>query len=45
MDADCDVYDHVLGAFGDAAVDAQEVGTLESFESEAETMVSKASPE
>jgi hypothetical protein len=45
MDADCDTHDHVLGAFSDAAIDAQEVGTFESFETETETMVSKASPE
>jgi hypothetical protein len=33
----------VLGTFGDAAVDAEEVGTFEGFESEAEMMVSMES--
>lgn len=32
MDADGDAHEHVLGAFGDAAVDAEEVGALERLE-------------
>ena len=43
MDADCNVHDHVLGMFGNVAVDAEEVGTFEGFESEAEMMVSMKS--
>ena len=40
MDADCDAHYHVLESFGDAAVDAGEVGSLQGFESEARNEVS-----
>ena len=39
MDADRDVHYHLLGMFGNVAIDAEEVRLLESFESEAEKKV------
>jgi hypothetical protein len=35
VDADHDTHYHVLGTFGDAAINAEEVRSLEGFESEA----------
>ena len=39
MDADRDVRYHLLGTFSNVAIDAEEVRSLESFESEAEKKV------
>lgn len=39
MNANRDAHYHVLRAFGDATVDAEEIRSLESFESEAKTKV------
>jgi hypothetical protein len=34
MDSDGDSHDHVLWSFGDASIDAKEIGTFESLEPE-----------
>jgi hypothetical protein len=35
VDADCNAHDHVLWAFGDTAIDVEEVGAFKCFETEA----------
>ena len=37
MDPDGDSHDHVLWSFGDASIDAKEVGAFESLETETRT--------
>ena len=39
VDTDSDAHEHVLGAFGDTVVDAEEVGAFKSFEAEAAVRV------
>jgi hypothetical protein len=39
MDASCDVHHHLLGTFGNMAIDAKEVRLLKGFESKAEKKV------